>query len=127
MPLVSAGCHLIDQRDFDASAGLRPVPPRISPPPPAAAPTLVTIRYTTAQPQYREALTGAVQRALARKADVLFTVTTLVPGQLTPDTVMSGRDVAQTIVDAGAAPGQVEQTVRQQPGLSVKEILVSVH
>ena len=125
--LAMAGCHLVDQRDFSSTAGQRPAPPQIAAPPKAATPTLVTIRYTTPDPPYREALTGAVQRALARRSDVLFTVTTLVPGAPSPDTVASGRDVAQTIVDAGAALGQVEQAVREQPGLTVKEIRVTVH
>ena len=138
-----AGCHLVDQRDFDAKAGSPPAPPVAAAPAPAA-PSLVTIRYATPDPQYREALAGAVQRALARRRDVLFVVTTLVPaspsasaqgaGSPSPDAQAEqaaaasaqGREVAQAIVEAGAEPGQVEQAVRVQPGLAVKEVRVSV-
>jgi len=96
---------------------------------------LVTIRYTTADPQWREAVAGAVQRSLARKPDVLFTVTTLVPGAGEPDAqaeraqaaATSGADVARAIVADGAAPGQVEQIVRMDPALAVREVRLTVH
>jgi ABC-type glycerol-3-phosphate transport system substrate-binding protein len=135
LPCIAAGCHLVDQRDFDASAGRPPVPLHVATPPPAQTHALVTIRYATPNPQYREAVANAVQRALARKPDVLFTVTTLVPAQPGTDVQAdqaalaagSGREVAQAIVDAGAAAGQVEQVVRLQPGLPVREVQVTVH
>jgi len=127
-----AGCHLVDQRDFNAAAGRPPVPPAGPPPGPGVA-ALVTIRYTTADPQWREAVAGAVQRSLARKPDVLFTVTTLVPGAGEPDAqaeraqaaATSGADVARAI--DGAAPGQVEQIVRMDPALAVREVRLTVH
>ncbi len=134
-PCLLAACHLVDQRDFDAAAGRPPVPLQVASAPTAAVPALVTIRYTTPDPPYREALATAVQRALARKPDVLFTVTTLVPDQPGADAQAEqamqaagyGHAVSQTIVDNGAAPGQVEQAVRVQPGLKVREVLVTVH
>ena len=132
--LALAGCHLVDQRDFDARAGRPPALPRVVP---AAAPVpaFVTIRYTTPDPPYRDALSAAVKRALARKPDVLFTVVTVIPARSAPEAEAeeaasasaSGRDVAQAIVDAGAAAGQVEQAVRVQPGLGVREVRVDVH
>ncbi len=134
LPCLAAGCHLVDQRTFDAHAD-RPPAPRIAAPATAAAPALVTIRYTTPEPPYHEALAGAVHRALARKPDVLFTVTTLVPGAAASpdvqaataaDASASGRAVAQAIVDDGAEPGQVEQAVRVQPGVAVREVRVTV-
>ena len=122
-----AGCHLVDQRDFDANAGRPPAPraPLPGRPPP---PSLVTIRYTTPEPQYRDALAAAVARALARKRDVLFTVTSLVPADSSPEeAAASGREVSQAIVDDGAEPGQVEQAVRLDPAATVKEVRVTVH
>ncbi len=134
LPLLAASCHLVDQRDFDAAAGRPPVLPAPAAPP-APAPALVTIRYTTPDPQYREALAGAVHRALARKPDVQFTVITLVPDRSGPAgqaeqaaaAATSGRDVARAIVDDGAAAGQVEQAVRLQTGLAQREVQVTVH
>jgi hypothetical protein len=120
-----AACHLVDQRDFDAKAGRPPVPrpAKVVPPPPA----LVTISYATPNPQYREALTAVVRQALARKPDVLFTVTTVVPTAPDAEAVATGRQVAQAIVDGGAEPGQVEQLVRTEPGLAAMLVRVTVH
>ncbi len=127
LALSVAGCHLVDQRDFDANAG-QPPKPRALPPGPPPPPALVTIRYTTPEPQYRDALAALVTRALARKRDVLFTVTSVVPASASPEeAAASGREVAQAIVDDGAEAGQVEQAVRLDPGVTVKEVRVNVH
>jgi hypothetical protein len=137
LPLCGlAACHLVDQRDFDAHAGDRPKLPagpaaHVAPPVPA----LVTIRYDIPDPPYREALAAAVQRALVRKHDVIFTVTTLIPPAGDPDeqaaaeaaAATSGRDVAADIVADGADAGQVEQLVRQDPGVGFKLVRVDVH
>ena len=128
-----AGCHLVDQRDFNTAAGRAPAP-RAAPPAPQPPPSLVTIRYATPDPQYRDAVAALVERALARKHDVLFTVTTLVPASGTGDAQAaeaaqaagSGREVAQAIVDDGAEPGQVEQMLRADVGVHVKEVRVDV-
>jgi hypothetical protein len=137
LPLcVLTACHLVDQRDFDKHAGDRPSLP--AGPPAAAAPpvpALVTIRYDVPDPPYREALATAVAHALARKHDVIFTVTTLVPPAGGPEeqaaaegaAAVSGRDVAAAIVADGADPGQVEQAVRQDLALQVREVRVDVH
>ncbi len=127
LALAASGCHLVDQRDFDANAG-RPPKPRVLPPGPPPPPSLVTIRYTTPDPQYRDALAALVTKALARKQDVLFTVTSVVPEAASPEeAATSGREVAQAIVDDGAEAGQVEQAVRLDPGVTVKEVRVNVH
>ena len=127
LALAVSGCHLVDQRDFDANAG-RPPKPRVLPPGPPPPPSLVTIRYTTPEPQYRDALAALVTKALARKRDVLFTVTSVVPEAASPEeAATSGREVAQAIVDDGAEAGQVEQAVRLDPGVTVKEVTVNVH
>jgi hypothetical protein len=127
MALSLPACHLVDQRDFNAAAGRKPVPPVVAAKPVPEVPALVTIRYTTPDPPYREALTDAVHKALARKADVLFTVSTIVPRADNPnEAAESGREVAQAIVSAGAAPGQVEELVSVEPGATVREVIVKV-
>lgn len=127
LAVALSGCHLVDQRDFDAAAG-RPPKPRPAPPGPPPPPALVTIRYTTPEPQYRDALAAVVARALARKRDVLFTVTSVVPDAASPEeAAASGREVAQAIVDDGAEAGQVEQAVRLDSGAVVKTVTVNVH
>jgi hypothetical protein len=133
LPLFAAACYLVDQRSFDRNAGRPPAKPRVAvhvTPDPA----LVTIRYTTPDPIYRPALDPAVRKALALKQDALFTVTTRIPpaatiaaqAQSATDAAASGRQVAQAIVDAGAAPGQVEQLLRVDSAVSQKEISVAV-
>jgi len=135
LPLCLAACHLVDQRDFDAHAGDRPSLPK-GPSPKAAppAPALVTIRYDVPDPPYREVLATAVAHALARKHDVIFTVTSIVPaaasldGQVAAEgaAASSGRDVAAAIVADGADPGQVEQAVREDSAARFKEVRVDV-
>jgi hypothetical protein len=133
LPLAAAACHLVDQRDFDANAGRKPVPKVVAFPAPPA-PSLVTIRYTVPDPDYRQAVTRVVQQALARKRDALFMVTTRVPASGTiaaqaeaaERAAASGREVAQAIVDAGAVPGQVAQTLRMDPATTTREVIVTV-
>jgi hypothetical protein len=113
LPLCLAACALVDQRTFDATAGRKPVPAVVAGPPLPVVPALMTIRYSVANPDYHDVLEKAVRRALARKPDVLFTVSTLIPAIGGVDSeasaAASGREVAQAIVAAGAQPGQVER------------------
>jgi hypothetical protein len=134
MALSLPACHLVDQRDFNAMAGLPPAKPVMAAPAEAAQPALVTIRYTEANPSYREALIASVHAALARKPDVQFIVSTVAPHAATADeaadlgaqAAASGREVAQAIVDAGAAPAQVEQLVSVDPSARYREVIVKV-
>jgi hypothetical protein len=133
LPLAAAACHLVDQRDFDAHAGSKPVL-KVAASPARPVPSLVTIRYTVPDPDYRDAVTRVVQQALARKHDALFMVTTRVPASGTiaaqadaaEKAAASGREVAQAIVDAGAVPGQVAQTLRMDPSATTREVIVNV-
>jgi hypothetical protein len=129
------GCHLIDQRDFDRNAG-KPPPPPPAPAAEAGPPaTLMTISFDQPHPAYENALANDVQLALARKPNVLFTVETLVPVAGDPDAqaeaarsgAVAGRQVADSIVADGADVGQIELTVRADPGRTVKQVLVIVH
>jgi hypothetical protein len=64
----------------------------------------------------------------------LFTVATIVPqapnlaksADLGAEDAASGREVAQTIVNAGAAPSQVEQIVSIDPSAAYREVVVRV-
>jgi hypothetical protein len=133
--LCLGGCHLIDQRDFDARAGRAPVLP-VAPVQVAKGPQpLLRVGYDTPDPDYAPALRDAVQRALAVKPDVLFSVQTLVPLAATPDAqaalqlaaAATGREIAEAIVTDGADEGQIEQAVRGDPGVHAKEVRIFVH
>jgi hypothetical protein len=134
MALSLPACHLIDQRDFDSQAGRKPVPAVATAKPEPLVPPLVTIRFTEPDPPYRDALTGAVQKALSRKPDALFTVSTTVPQGASPDedadlgarAAESGREVAETIVNAGAPAANVEQLISIDPNVKIREVVVRV-
>jgi hypothetical protein len=130
-----ASCHLVDQRDFNANAGKKPVP-QAAPVVAIAGPKpLVTIDYTMPDPDYSAELSVAVKRALAVKSNVLFSVTVLAPLAATPeaqaaalqDAAATGREIAEAIVANGADEGQVELTVRGDAGVTVREVRVFVH
>jgi hypothetical protein len=133
--LLLAGCHLIDQRDFDKNAGMPPSPPKVAAAPAPKSAALVTIDFDRPDPPYAQELANAVQAAMARKPDVLFTVQTFVPVSGAPDAqaeqarqgAVTGREVAEAIVADGADQGQVELAVRADPGRQVKQVQVLVH
>ena len=133
--LTLASCHLVDQRDFNPNAGKKPVP-KAGPVLPFAGPKpLVTIDYTTPDPDYAAELSVAVKRALAVKPNVLFSVNVLVPLAATPEAqaaalqeaAATGREIGEAIVANGADEGQVELTVRGDPAVKVREVRVFVH
>jgi hypothetical protein len=133
--LLLPGCHLLDERDFDAKAGTKPVPPA-GPVVVAKGPRpLLRIGYDTPDPDYAPALRAAVQRAMALKSDVLFTVQTLVPVAATPQgqaeaqlaAAATGREIAEAMVTDGADQGQIELAVRGDGALQAKEVRIFVH
>jgi hypothetical protein len=134
MAVSLPACHLVDQRDFNPQAGMPPPKKVVAVRPAPARPALVTIRYSEPHPDYREALTAAVKAALARKPAAQFIVSTVAPSAATADEAVdlaaqaagSGREVAQTIVDAGAEPAQVEQLVSVDPAARYREVVVNV-
>lgn len=133
--LALAGCHLVDQRDFNPNAGRKPQPPagpvaKVTGPVP-----LLTIAYTTPDPPYAAELAVAVKRALALKPDVLFTVQALVPLAATPEAqavalqtaAASGHEIGEAMIADGADQGQIELAVRADPSMHVQQIQVFVH
>jgi hypothetical protein len=132
LPLL-AGCKLIDQRTFNPHAG----EPATGPAPVAAAvtPPLMTIDFSTPNPIYDTQLRAAVQQALARKPDVVFDVTTVVPATGTPAQQVAAaeaisadaRQVARTISSDGVDDGNVHLSARSEPDVKVRQIRVYVH
>jgi hypothetical protein len=132
--LSLSGCHLIDERDFNANAEKPPKLPA-PPPPPAGPGALLTLNYADGDPDYATKLAQSVQRALAVKPGVLFTVQTLVPPAATPDAQAAslteaagtGREIAEAIAADGADEGQIELAVRADPSVHAKQVRVFVH
>ncbi|ACI50311.1 conserved hypothetical protein [Gluconacetobacter diazotrophicus PA1 5] len=134
--LCLASCNLVDQRTFDPRASRAPRPHYPPPPPaPKPVPPLVEIRHGTPPDQWQPALKGAVTRAMARKPNVLFVVTVIVPAGPTPAqesaalgraTATDGQAVAAAIVADGAGPAQVEITAMSDSTMTSGVIRVYV-
>jgi hypothetical protein len=133
--LVLTGCHLVDQRDFDRHAGTKPQPPPGKAVAARGPEPLLHIVYDNPDPDYARPLAAAVQRAMAVKPDVLFTVQTLVPLAGTPDeqaqvqmaAAAAGREIAEAMVADGADQGQIEMAVKGDAGVKTKEVRIFVH
>ena len=133
--LLLTGCHLVDQRDFDRHAGTKPQPPPGKAVAARGPEPLLHIVYDNPDPDYARPLAAAVQRAMAVKPDVLFTVQTLVPLAGTPDeqaqvqiaAAAAGREIAEAMVADGADQGQIEMAVKGDAGVKTKEVRIFVH
>lgn len=133
---VLGGCKLIDQRTFDSAAGRPPIP-HVKParPGPAAPAPLALVRFEAAPDTWQPGLTDIVRLALSRKPLALFRVQTLVPATGTPDVQArslaeaggtGGRQVAETIIAAGASSGQVEMSAMTDASVTTPEVRVYV-
>jgi hypothetical protein len=130
---LTGGCTLIDQRTFNPQAGMPPVIP--VPPGPAAPPPLITIDFGHPNPDYTVMVRQAVEQAVARKPDVQFDVTTVVPAigtaadqaaaasALTAD----AREIARVISADGVDDDRVHLSARAEPGLTSRQVQVFVH
>lgn len=131
--LLLAGCKLIDQRTFNPHAG--EPPPAPAPVASAVVPPLLTIDFSTPNPVYDTALRQAVDQALARKEDVVFDVTTVVPatGTLAQQVASAStidadaRQVARTISSEGVDDDNVHLSARADPDVKGRQVRVYVH
>jgi len=119
--LAAGGCHLVDQQDFWARAGSKPV--KFAPPVGA----LMTIDFTDAVPSYGEALAQNVAKAMAIKPDVVFLVeASSASTESAEKAVKDGQEVAEAIEAAGASPRQVEQSLKVAQGDSVDRVRIRI-
>lgn len=130
-----AGCKPLDQRTFNPSASVEPKP-YIPPPPPAPPPVppLIELVAGTPQAEWKAPVDQIAHQALARKKEVLFVVSCLVPPQASRGDEQSallelvqhdGRAVMQELMDAGAPEAQVEMSA--MPDSSVTKPTVRVY
>jgi hypothetical protein len=133
--LALTGCHLVDQRTFDRHAGAKPQPPAAKVVATHGPQPLLTITYDNPDPDYARPLANAVQRALAVKPDVLFTVQILVPPSGPPDAqaraeiaaAATGREIEEAMVADGADQGQIEMAVKGDASVKTKDVRIYVH
>lgn len=135
---VLAGCKLVDQRTFDHSAGRAPVPAaaKVTAQGPAPIPPLYVVQAGALETDWQSGLHDAARAALERKANVLFTVESVVPSSGSPDQQAAalqaavaslGRPVAEALTADGAQPAQIEMTAVSEPSLRNSEVRVFVH
>ncbi len=130
---LAGGCTLIDQRTFNPQAGMPPAIP--APVGPAVAPPLITIDFAHPNPDYTVMVRQAVEQAVARKPDVQFDVTTVVPAVGTPaDQAVAAsaltadaREIARVISSDGVDDDRVHLAARAEPGLTSRQVRVFVH
>ncbi|MBB6457664.1 MULTISPECIES: hypothetical protein [Acetobacter] len=129
------GCKPLDQRTFDPSASVEPKP-YIPPPPPGPPPVppLIELVAGTPQVEWKAPVDQIAHRALARKKEVLFVVSCLVPpqaGQEAEQTALQnlvqhdGHAIMQELVDAGVPEAQVEMSA--MPDSSVTKPTIRVY
>lgn len=141
-----AGCKLLDQKTFNPQAGVEPKP-YIPPPPPGPPPVppLIELVAGTPQAQWKGPVEQIAHKALARKKEVLFVISCLVPPQAAPDSSGSdqagqaaeqsallalvqhdGHDVMQALMDAGVPQTQVEMSAMPDSAVTKPTVRVYV-
>ncbi len=133
LPVLLAGCKLIDQNTFappPKPAVVKPAPP--APPP---IPPLVTIRFDRPDVTYTDALRQAVTAARSRKVDVAFDIRAVAPTALTLAAQIANinqadadaHGVADAIEKLGVDPSRIGLQSGAEPGITVPEVRVYVH
>ncbi len=134
LPITLGGCKLIDQTTFGPAPEV-PAPSRLAALPPVQdRVALLTIRYSTPSPDYRDALRTAVGIAEERRPGTAYDVVAVVPAPQDPAQV--NRELAQarqnaaavmrSIMALGVADTRIGLAARTQPGLATREVRVYV-
>jgi hypothetical protein len=132
--LALAGCKLIDQTTFAPQAET-PAPAQLAALPPVAGrPALLSIRYSTPNPQYGDALRTAVAAAEERRPGAQYDVVAVVPVPKDPALQLrdlnQGRQDATRVMQAMMALGVPDTRIalgaRTDPSITVREVRVYV-
>ena len=129
-----AGCKLIDQTTF-APAPVQPSEARIaSLRPVQERPALLSIRYSTPDPAYGQALRTAVTAAEQRRPGTAYDVVALVPAAADPALLaqelgkarQDAAGVMQAMMALGVPDTRISLGARTDPALKVREVRVYV-
>lgn len=121
--LALAGCHLIDQTDFERTPRAAVAAPPI--PNPDPRPALVTIDYTKAVPDYATALAGAIRAVEARRPNSLYDVVSVVGTLKEAETGRANAAGVMTAVEAqGVIPARIQLAQRIEPGRKIPQVRV---
>lgn len=119
-----AGCKMIDQTLFapDPEPGKEATPLPTATARPAGATPVMTIRYDTAQPDYRATLAQAVRTVEARRPGVVYDV---VAAANAAQAAQAGKDAAAVMAamkELGVPNNRMHLGARVEPTLSVREV-----
>ena len=124
---VLGGCKLVDQTFFAPDPEPSEVQP-ITPSPAVARPggraALLTIRYDTDSPAYRDALDQAVKAVEQRRPGALFDI---VGASDAATAAQAGRDAAAVMAamrELGVAGNRLNLGARIEPAMTVREVRV---
>lgn len=121
--LALAGCHLLDQTDFEPNRTAKPAPPPV--PNPETRNALVTIDFGKADPDYRAALTAAIKVAEAKRPGTLYDVVAVIPDAAG---AVAGRARAAEVMTAIEAGGVVAPRIQLglaiDPGRKIPQVRV---
>jgi hypothetical protein len=132
--LALAGCKLIDQTTFAPQAEM-PEPAQLAALPPVGErPALLSIRYSTPNPQYGEALRTAVAAAEERRPGSIYDVVAVVPVPKDPALQLRDLDqgrqdatrVMQAMMALGVPDTRIALGARTDPSITVREVRVYV-
>lgn len=120
--LSLAGCHLLDQTDFDPprpARAARPIPN------PETRTALITIEYAKANPDYRAVLIQTIRTVESKRPGVLYDVVSVI-GAASESVTGRGRaaDVMTAIETAGVNPARIQLGVAIEPGRKPQQIRV---
>jgi hypothetical protein len=123
LPITLAGCHLLDQTDFEPK---RPPPPAAPPIPDTEnRPALITIEYTKANPDYATTVTITVHAVETKRPGSLYDVVAVVADAAGAE---AGRaraaEVMTAIETAGVIPARVQLGLKVEPGRKIPQVRV---
>ena len=122
-----AGCKLVDQTFFAPDPDPREVPaatPAPADPRPAGRAPLLTIRYDTPAPVYRDTLAQAVKAVEERRPGAVFDI---VGASDASSAAQAGRDAAAvlgTMRELGVAGPRLHLGARIEPNAAVREVRI---
>jgi len=123
LPLALAGCHLLDQTDFEPKRPPPPAPPPI--PDTETRPALITIEYAKANPDFATTLATAVHAVETRRPGSLYDVVAVVADAAGAE---AGRaraaEVMTAIEAAGVIPARIQLGLLVEPGRKPPQVRV---
>ena len=117
-----AGCHLIDQTDFDPIPPVKVVRPI---PDPETRPALVTIEFAKANPDYKAVMTTTIKTVETKRPGVLYDVVSVVGTAADAVTGRARAAEAMTVIEtAGVIPARIQLGLTIEPGRKIQQVRV---